>query len=85
VSANSASKQTNKQTNKQTLVILKHCSKRNKIPLGDHRIKRKQTWQENRYIVYYLNFPLQSFFFLSIFSQKFKITDNSGQCRDMLL
>ena len=56
-------KQTNKQINKQTLVILKHCSKRNKIPLRDHRIKRNQTWQENRYIVYYLNFPLQSFFF----------------------
>jgi hypothetical protein len=54
-------KQANKQTNKQTLVILKHCSKRNKIPLEVHRIKRNQTWQENRYIVYYLNFPCKAF------------------------
>jgi hypothetical protein len=57
-----ALKPSNKQTNKQILVILKHCSNRNKIPLRDHRIKRNQTWQENRYIVYYLNFPLQNFF-----------------------
>jgi hypothetical protein len=57
-----ALKPSNKQTNKQTLVILKHCSNRKIIPLRDHRIKRNQAWQENRYIVYYLNFLLQSFY-----------------------